>query len=157
MFFCPGKSSCPQNGCFTRTFRTGFQKAGSRPSAAGLYRLRSHSECFFPLRRARTGDRQLIRWDEGGESRCGHLVVAASRGQVVGAGGGGERCGDGGSARELRQSGVVPDAEGAAAGACISSAARIGGKSWEFIGPVNDGHEIQAIQLGIPFHPNNRL
>lgn len=32
-----------------------------------------------------------------------------------------------------------------------------GGKSWEFIGPVNDGHEIQAIQPSILFHPNNRL
>jgi predicted neuraminidase len=32
-----------------------------------------------------------------------------------------------------------------------------GGKSWEFIGPVNDGHEIQAIQPSILFHPGNRL
>ena len=32
-----------------------------------------------------------------------------------------------------------------------------GGKSWEFIGPVNDGHDIQAIQPSILFHPNNRL
>jgi alpha-L-rhamnosidase len=32
-----------------------------------------------------------------------------------------------------------------------------GGKSWEFVGPVNDGHEIQAIQPSILFHPNNRL
>lgn len=32
-----------------------------------------------------------------------------------------------------------------------------GGKSWQFIGPVNDGHEIQAIQPSILFHPNNRL
>lgn len=32
-----------------------------------------------------------------------------------------------------------------------------GGKSWELIGPVNDGHEIQAIQPSILIHPNNRL
>lgn len=32
-----------------------------------------------------------------------------------------------------------------------------GGRSWEYIGPVNDGHEIQAIQPSILFHPNNRL
>ena len=32
-----------------------------------------------------------------------------------------------------------------------------GGKSWELIGPVNEGHEIQAIQPSILIHPNNRL
>ncbi len=32
-----------------------------------------------------------------------------------------------------------------------------GGQSWEYIGPVNDGHEIQAIQPSILFHPGNRL
>lgn len=32
-----------------------------------------------------------------------------------------------------------------------------GGKTWEYIGPVNDGEEIQAIQPSILFHPNNRL
>jgi predicted neuraminidase len=32
-----------------------------------------------------------------------------------------------------------------------------GGKTWELIGPVNEGHEIQAIQPSILFHPNNRL
>ena len=32
-----------------------------------------------------------------------------------------------------------------------------GGKSWDRIGPVNDGHEIQAIQPSILFHPNNRF
>lgn len=32
-----------------------------------------------------------------------------------------------------------------------------GGKSWEYIGPVNEGHEIQAIQPSILFHPDNRL
>lgn len=32
-----------------------------------------------------------------------------------------------------------------------------GGKSWELIGPVNEGHEIQAIQPSILVHPNNRL
>lgn len=32
-----------------------------------------------------------------------------------------------------------------------------GGQSWEYIGPVNDGHEIQAIQPSILFHPDNRL
>lgn len=32
-----------------------------------------------------------------------------------------------------------------------------GGKSWELIGPVNDGFDLQAIQPSILFHPNNRL
>jgi hypothetical protein len=32
-----------------------------------------------------------------------------------------------------------------------------GSSSGRFIGPVNDGHQIQAIQPGILFHPNNRL
>jgi predicted neuraminidase len=32
-----------------------------------------------------------------------------------------------------------------------------GGKSWQFIGPVNDGIEISAIQPSILFHPGNRL
>ncbi len=32
-----------------------------------------------------------------------------------------------------------------------------GGKSWELIGPVNEGHRIQAIQPSILTHPNNRL
>ena len=32
-----------------------------------------------------------------------------------------------------------------------------GGTSWELIGPVNDGIDIQAIQPSILFHPNNRL
>lgn len=32
-----------------------------------------------------------------------------------------------------------------------------GGKSWEYIGPVNEGHDIQAIQPSILFHPGNRL
>lgn len=31
------------------------------------------------------------------------------------------------------------------------------GKSWELIGPVNEGHEIQGIQPSILFHPGNRL
>ena len=31
------------------------------------------------------------------------------------------------------------------------------GKSWQYIGPVNDGHEIKAIQPSILFHPGNRL
>jgi len=32
-----------------------------------------------------------------------------------------------------------------------------GGKSWQYIGPVNDGTEIQAIQPSVLFYPNNRL
>jgi alpha-L-rhamnosidase len=32
-----------------------------------------------------------------------------------------------------------------------------GGNSRKFIGPVNNGHEIQAIQSDILFHPDNRL
>jgi predicted neuraminidase len=32
-----------------------------------------------------------------------------------------------------------------------------GGRSWQFIGPVNDGLEIQAIQPSILFHADNRL
>jgi predicted neuraminidase len=32
-----------------------------------------------------------------------------------------------------------------------------GGKSWQMIGPVNDGHAIQAIQPSLLFHPGNRL
>lgn len=32
-----------------------------------------------------------------------------------------------------------------------------GGRSWQIIGPVNDGHAIQAIQPSLLFHPNNRL
>lgn len=32
-----------------------------------------------------------------------------------------------------------------------------GGRSWQFIGPVNDGHAIQAIQPSLLFHPGNRL
>ncbi len=32
-----------------------------------------------------------------------------------------------------------------------------GCKSWQYIGPVNEGHEIQAIQPSILFHPGNRL
>lgn len=32
-----------------------------------------------------------------------------------------------------------------------------GGESWQYIGPVNDGTAIQAIQPSILFHPNNRL
>jgi alpha-L-rhamnosidase len=32
-----------------------------------------------------------------------------------------------------------------------------GGKTWQFIGPVNDGVEIAAIQPSILFHPGNRL
>jgi hypothetical protein len=31
------------------------------------------------------------------------------------------------------------------------------GKSWQVIGPVNEGHEIHAIQPSILFHPNKRL
>jgi predicted neuraminidase len=32
-----------------------------------------------------------------------------------------------------------------------------GGKSWQMIGPINPGLEIQAIQPSILFHPGNRL
>ncbi len=32
-----------------------------------------------------------------------------------------------------------------------------GGKTWQFIGPVNDGGEIDAIQASILFHPGKRL
>jgi predicted neuraminidase len=32
-----------------------------------------------------------------------------------------------------------------------------GGKSWQVIGPVNEGHDIQAIQPSILLHPNQRL
>lgn len=32
-----------------------------------------------------------------------------------------------------------------------------GGKSWQYIGPVNDGKDIDAIQPSILIHPNNRL
>jgi predicted neuraminidase len=32
-----------------------------------------------------------------------------------------------------------------------------GGKSWQYIGPVNDGESIQAIQPSILLHPNNHL
>lgn len=32
-----------------------------------------------------------------------------------------------------------------------------GGKSWQVIGPVNDGREIQAIQPSVLFHPGGRL
>ena len=32
-----------------------------------------------------------------------------------------------------------------------------GGKSWQYIGPVNDGGEIDAIQPSILIHPGNRL
>ena len=32
-----------------------------------------------------------------------------------------------------------------------------GGKHWQFIGPVNDGRAIAAIQPSILFHPGNRL
>lgn len=32
-----------------------------------------------------------------------------------------------------------------------------GGKSWQIIGPVNDGHAIQAIQPSLLLHPGNRL
>ena len=32
-----------------------------------------------------------------------------------------------------------------------------GGNSWQVIGPVNEGHEIQAIQPSILVHPNQRL
>jgi len=32
-----------------------------------------------------------------------------------------------------------------------------GGKTWQFIGPVNDGLQISAIQPSILFHPGNRL
>jgi predicted neuraminidase len=32
-----------------------------------------------------------------------------------------------------------------------------GGKSWQFIGPVNDGKQIGAIQPSILFHPGGRL
>ena len=32
-----------------------------------------------------------------------------------------------------------------------------GGRSWQYIGPVNDGEKIQAIQPSILIHPNNRL
>ncbi len=32
-----------------------------------------------------------------------------------------------------------------------------GGHSWQLIGPVNDGHTIQAIQPSLLFHPGNRL
>lgn len=32
-----------------------------------------------------------------------------------------------------------------------------GGKTWQFIGPVNDGIEISAIQPSILFHPGDRL
>jgi predicted neuraminidase len=32
-----------------------------------------------------------------------------------------------------------------------------GGKSWQYIGPVNDGGDIDAIQSSILIHPNNRL
>lgn len=32
-----------------------------------------------------------------------------------------------------------------------------GGRSWEYIGPVNDGTRIQVIQPSILFNPNNRL
>jgi len=32
-----------------------------------------------------------------------------------------------------------------------------GGKTWQYIGPVNEGHQIQAIQPSILIHPGNQL